>query len=43
MDRYKDIVKLPYNEVQMICPFIDYGFYQRLRLLYGIDNMIIVN
>ena len=41
MDRYKNIVKLPYNKVQMIDPYIDYGFYQNLRLLFGYDKFIV--
>lgn len=41
MDKYKELVKEPFFKAQMICPYMTYGDYQRSRLLYGIDKIII--
>lgn len=38
---YRELVKEPFLEAQIKCPYITYGEYQRMRLLYGIDKIII--
>ena len=38
---YNELVKLPFHEVQKEAPYMSYGHYQRLRLLLGIDEIII--
>ena len=38
---YKELVKEPFFEAQMKCSYLTYGDYQRMRLLYGIDKIII--
>ena len=41
MNMYKELVKLPFDEVQTHVPYFTYGDYQRIRLLHGIDKIII--
>ena len=40
-ERFKDLVKLPFSEVQKECPYMTYGDYQGKRLLFGIDKSIV--
>jgi len=40
---HKDVVKLSFSECQKILPMITYGEYQRSRLLYGLDKIIIAD
>ena len=42
-EMYEELVKLPFDEVQKIYPYMTYGAYQRKRLLFGIDKVIVGN